>query len=129
MPSAYPSYFHGLLRDGRPRPGGEDEPSSVAAFPTIASLRTTPDSVALLRNARDFVTSVLSGHEPLGAYGIASGARAALDDAEGCLGGRDGLREMRESIESLCAAYGAEDEVQAEPGTDEEWEDDEAWDI
>lgn len=73
------------------------------------------------------MTHLLAGHTPLDAYGIQTGGRGSME-AEGCIGGRDGLRELRETLETAALAYGVEDEVEVGAGTDEEWED-EAWDI
>ncbi|WFD47543.1 hypothetical protein GLX27_002195 [Malassezia furfur] len=103
----------------------------MSAMPAMASLRTTPDTLSLLRDARALVTHVVSRREPLEAYGVASGARTLLDETEGAIGGLDGLRELRETLESACAAYGAEEGTEGEPGTDEEWgqDDEEEWDI
>lgn len=83
----------------------------------------------MLVDAKNLVKHVLSRRQPLETFGLASSARVTLDDTEGAVGGLDGLRELRETLESACAAYGADEEVDGEPGTDEEWEDDDAWDI
>ena len=131
LQSAYPSIFRNLTRDGRPLTSEHEVHTKPSAMPAMASLRTTPDTLSLLRDARALVTHVVSRREPLEAYGVASGARTLLDETEGAVGGLDGLRELRETLEGACAAYGAEEEAEGEPGTDEEWgqDDDDGWDI
>ncbi|PKI84320.1 Dml1p [Malassezia vespertilionis] len=127
--SAYPQYFYGLTSDGRPNVNATEKFTQVNSMPTIASLRTTPDTLPLLEEARKFVCRVLTGHEPLSMFGLgASGnARAANEESEGSVGGRDGLVEIRETLENWCEAYGgvADEET---PGSDEEWEA-QAWDV
>lgn len=127
--SAYPRIFRHVTRDGRPLHDAHATPSSV---PIVASLRTSESTLPMLLAAREFVVGVLAGHEPLAAYGIgsapASAGRAATDESEGCVGGRDGLIDVRETLEQLCDAYGGVINDDAEPGTDEEWADD-AWDL
>lgn len=129
LQSAYPTFFANLTRDGRPLPAETETQTQPTSLPVVASLRTSPDTVGLLRDARALVRHVLTRREPLEAFGLASGARTALDDSDGVVGGLDGLRELRETIESAYAAYGAEEDTPGEPGTDEEWEEDDAWDI
>ena len=94
-------------------------------MPVIASMRTTPDSLSILRDAKALVNHVVSRHEPLEAYGVSSAGSSSLNDSEGAVGGLDGLREIRETLESACAAYGMEEDTSGDPGTDEEWQNDE----
>ncbi|WFC99277.1 mtDNA inheritance, partitioning of the mitochondrial organelle [Malassezia yamatoensis] len=131
LQSAYPSYFTGLTSDGRPLPIGAQAPPKVKSIPVVASMKTTPDTLAILRDAKALVNHVVSRREPLEAYGVSSAGRSPLNDSEGAVGGLDGLREIRETLESACAAYGMEEDTAEEPGTDEEWQndDDDRWDI
>lgn len=139
--SSYPTVFRGVTRDGRPRRAldptpGAAAPAHPASVPVVSSLSTSPATLETLRDARRFVARILERREPLAAYGIgsapASSGRAATDESEGCIGGRDGLVELRETLEQCCDAYGGEPEDAVEPGTDEEWGDevgDAEWDL
>lgn len=91
-----------------------------SSISVLASLRTTPGTSRLLREARAALTAAIDGHAHLQAYGIA---------AQGSVGGRDGLRETRERLEDLLGAYeeGEQEEVE-DVGTDEEYEVEE-WDL
>lgn len=113
----YPAYLYGLTSTGRALPNAHtSEPSVVASMPCIASLRASPDTLAIVERARSLVVEVLERHAPLAAYGMDEG----MD--------RDAVLELRETLERLSNAYGAEAADTAEPGTDEEWADD-AWDV
>ncbi|WFD30832.1 mtDNA inheritance, partitioning of the mitochondrial organelle [Malassezia sp. CBS 17886] len=133
--TAYPSIFYGLTPRGRPQSAPSASmpavPTAVRELPTTASLYTTPDTHTIVRAARNFVQRVLNGHEPLALYGVgASGAGgcAASAETEGYVGGRDGLREIRERLEGWCSAYaGGVVSDEEGPGTDEEWGDMEEW--
>ncbi|WFD43365.1 mtDNA inheritance, partitioning of the mitochondrial organelle [Malassezia psittaci] len=130
-PAQEPFFHNGLTSDGRPLPIGAQAPPKVKSMPVVASMQTTPDTLSILRDAKVLVNYVLSRREPLEAYGVSSAGRSPLNDSEGAVGGLDGLREIRETLESACAAYGMEEGTAEEPGTDEEWQndDDDQWDI
>lgn len=59
-----------------------------------------------------------------------SAGAAANEESEGRIGGRDGLKELKEKIEELRSAYSTDDAAggqygeneESGPGTDEEWE-------
>jgi len=113
----YPDYLYGLTSAGRALPGADaTQPSAVTSMPCVASLRASPDTLAIVARARAWVVEVLEGHAPLAAYGLDEG----MD--------RDAVLELRETLERLSDAYGTEPMDAAEPGTDEEWVDD-AWDV
>lgn len=107
-----------MTKDGRTWTAGSetDEPVDVSSVPCVASLCTSPETLYTIQEAKRFLTSVLQGHTPREAYGL----EATMD--------RDYLVELRESLETLGNAYGGVEEDHAEPGTDEEW-DEEEWDI
>ncbi len=95
----------------------------------------------MLKRAKATVTAALASHAPLSTFGLGSGSyagggagAAASEDSEGVIGGRDGLKEVRERLEDLLSAYEAgldEDEEEEDDGrgTDEEWQEDEEWDL
>ncbi|WFD26066.1 mtDNA inheritance, partitioning of the mitochondrial organelle [Malassezia nana] len=113
----YPDFFYGLTSDGRVLPEADTSVrASVSSVPCVASLRSSPDTLALVERARCWVVDVLEDFVPLATYGLEGG----MD--------RDAVLDLRETLERLCDAYGTERSEDAEPGTDEEWVD-EAWDL
>jgi len=84
---------------------------------------------------------VIEGHQPLYNYGIGgrgSVGVASSDENDGQVGGRDGLKEIREQLEDLSSNYEMEgfEEQEEEEGAhvkdqDEEWveKEDEDWDL
>ena len=119
---AYPQFFDGVTRDGRALPEITGQARPVASAPVVTSLRTSPDTLETLLGARAFVVDVLTGHTPLAAYGVGA------PELDGHLD-RDALVDIRETLETWCEAYGGVPEDDAQPGTDEEWEDNDAWDV
>ncbi|WFD18938.1 mtDNA inheritance, partitioning of the mitochondrial organelle [Malassezia caprae] len=112
----YPAYLYGLTSSGRVLPDADtSEPAAVTSMPCVASLRASPDTLAIVERARSLVIEALEGHT-LTAYGVDEG----MD--------RDAMLELRETLERLSSAYGTDAVDTAEPGTDEEWADD-AWDV
>lgn len=144
VPSSHPQFFNGLTSTGRALPDDLDKStrSKVGSLPLLSSLRTTPSTSTLLRSTRSLLSAALSGHAPLSAYGLGSSSSsaagaAANDVSEGAVGGRDGLREIRERLEDCLSAYmvgygegSGEEEEDDGRGTDEEWDEEgEEWDL
>ena len=143
VPDSFPQLFSGLTAEGRSlQQLGLDSDgtsnSTTRSLPMISSLQTSTDGTYhLLKAAKRVVTEAIDGHLPLSMYGIGqtgSAGAAASEDTEGVIGGRDGLKEIRERLEDLASAYesGFSDSDMEEDGrgTDEEWpEDKDEWDI
>ena len=148
VPDSFPNFFSGLTDDGRRLPASLRSSSSKSSrpntLPLISSLSTTPETYYLLRSAKQVVHEAITGHLPLHMYGIGSGTggasavAAANEESEGIVGGRDGLKEIRERLEDMVGVYESglpgdlrSDEEDDGKGTDEEWvaDDQDEWDL
>lgn len=89
------------------------------ATSVISALWTSSATATSIQAAKQTLREAIDGHAPLASYGIDPDA------------GRDALKDTRERLEDILAAYGGtEDEEHI--GTDEEYppeEDDDAWDL
>ncbi|KAN0065448.1 mtDNA inheritance, partitioning of the mitochondrial organelle [Thecaphora frezii] len=140
LPSSYPKLFTSVCATGRPIPNASNthglRPRSI---PVLSGLVTSSATVNALRHAKQTVQEAIESHLPLAAYGLGSSAAAtgagaaANEENEGVVGGRDGLKEVRERAEDLLSAYDGEGEDEVDVGTDEEFEtvvrEDLEWDL
>ncbi|KAL9939852.1 hypothetical protein V8E36_001669 [Tilletia maclaganii] len=139
---SHPQFFNDLTPSGRALPDPDPALTNkrVRSLPLISSLSTGPSTASTLLAHRRFIQDVVRGHVPLRVYGVGAGTggaagAASSEDNEGCVGGKDGLREVLERFEELLQGYegaGAAGEAEDDDGrgTDEEWGNDgEAWEL
>lgn len=119
--SSYPNFFTLLDKQSKPITEGVQSRSKVIRpkhIPVLSSLAATSSSVYVFKEARETINEALHGHLPLVAYGL---------DGEDA---RDGLKEIRESIEGWIDAYSVDqsgdgrgsEESEDGMGTDEEYD-------
>lgn len=92
-----------------------------AAHSVLATLSTSPHVAQHLHRSLRTVQEALSGHLPLENWGLDSGRLGSGREA-GCVGGKEGLLELRENLYELLGAYEEEDAERHDDGlgTDEE---------
>lgn len=135
--SAFPRIWKGLSGQGRPSLSTSNSVTAGCprSLPLISALSTTPASISHIIYAHRVLERALISHLPLAAWGLGgmantSAGAAANEESEGRIGGRDGLKELKEKIEELRSAYSTDDAAggqygeneESGPGTDEEWE-------
>ncbi|PWN41155.1 hypothetical protein IE81DRAFT_186617 [Ceraceosorus guamensis] len=86
----------------------------------LSTLRTSPRAATHLRRSLSTVQEALTGHLPLESWGLDSG-RLGSGRETGCVGGKEGLGEVKERLYELLGAY-EEEEFENDDlvGTDEE---------
>ncbi|CAO1616273.1 unnamed protein product [Parajaminaea phylloscopi] len=136
--AAFPRIWRHLSAQGRPlQPEGTGSTGKARtmpkSLPLTSALSTTPASLGHIVHAQRVLERALGSHLPLSAWGLGGSGSgtvgaAANEESEGRIGGRDGLKELREKVEELMSAYQTEDTHANEsdgdggPGTDEEWD-------
>lgn len=145
IPSSHPQFFSNLSSNGVELSSTSTSNPKVRSVPLVSSLNISSTLHSQISSSKKFLTKVIEGHEPLYNYGIGvrgSVGVASSDENDGNVGGRDGLKEIRERLEDLSSNYEMEgfeneddDDERADgkgKDEDEEWQeknDEEDWDL